>query len=155
MTRSTLVRIGLVIAVVALWLYTRAAHPAWTESLMSTASRWPWAATWWVGGIAAILLVAGAIFMLVPMPSRHSATDDAMGRGCAEAGAVGLGAVALILALAMMFRIRWLIHAIGLGTLVIAVVLILGLITEAIKAMRKRAESRRDASTRAGENHVE
>jgi len=138
MSRSILIRVGLWIALVAFWWYARTHHPAWAESLLFKASRWPWAATWWIGGVAESLIVAAATFMFTPMKSRHSGTDDAMGIGCARMGGYALLAIALILALAMTFRIRWLIHLIGLGTILIAIWVMIGLAYEGIKAARKR-----------------
>jgi hypothetical protein len=136
----------LIIMVVAFWWYARTNHPTWTESLLSKATRWPWTATWWVGGIAEMLLFAAAMFLFMPMKSRHSGTDDAMGLGCARVTAFALGAIALVLALAMIFKVRWLIHAIGLGTIFIATGLMLSLAWEGIQAQRKRIESRRGAA---------
>ena len=138
--RPTLVRALLVIALGACWWYAMTGPDAWARSLLSSGAQWSWKVTWWVGGIGEALLAAGSIFMLMPIGSRHSRADDAMGIGCARAGGAAMAGIALVLALAIVLKIRWLIHLIGLGTIFIAIVLALSLITEAIKAFRKRAK---------------
>jgi hypothetical protein len=83
-------------------------------------------------------MVAAAVFMFTPMKSKHSGTDAAMGIGCARMGGWALLAIALILALAMVLRIRWLIHLIALGTIFIAIWVLLGLAYEALRPLARK-----------------
>ena len=138
MSRSIVTRIGLLIALGAFWWYGWRHHSAWTQSLLSQTSQLPWTATWWVGGVSEGLLLAAAVFMFVPMKTPHRGTDAAMGIGCARMGGYALFAIAFILALAMVLRIRWLIHMISLGTICIAVWLLIGLAYETLRPLARR-----------------
>ena len=92
-------------------------------------------------GIATAILIAIYIALMlwaVYSPWRKHSPDGAMGIGCVLFAAVALGIVELILVAAIYFKIHFLILVIAVCIFGTTIPLVIGLIAEAIKALRKR-----------------
>ncbi len=92
-------------------------------------------------GIATAILIAVYLILLLwtlysPWRSRHP--DDAMAIGCIELTAVALAALEVVFAAAIYFKLHFLIIAIALCTFGPTIPIVIGLIVEAFKALRKR-----------------
>jgi hypothetical protein len=92
-------------------------------------------------GIAtAILLAVYLVILLWTLysPWRSRRPDDAMAIGCIAFTAAGLAVVELVLTAAIYFKLHLLIIAIALCTFGPTIPIVIGLIAEGIKALRKR-----------------
>jgi hypothetical protein len=92
-------------------------------------------------GIATAILIAIYIALMlwtVYSPWRKHSPDDAMGVGCVLCTAAALGIAELILAAAIYFQLHFLILVIAVCIFGPTIPILIGLIAEAIKALRKR-----------------
>jgi hypothetical protein len=143
MRKETVIRVVLVVGLVALWLWLRKAHPEWAGVLTG-----PWGFTdarvyrgGWAAAVVLALYVIGSVRVL--MTTRHHGGPDAtMGVGCSWIIIGGLLFAGVLLAVGMIFRVKFLVAAIGMGTLFTAVPIMYGLIVEGRKAWKKRREVR-------------
>ena len=71
-------------------------------------------------------------------PWRKHSPDDAMGLGCVFFAAAALGIVELILVAAIYFQLHFLILVIAVCIFGSTIPIVIGLIAEGIKALRKR-----------------
>jgi hypothetical protein len=144
MRKDTVIRFVLVVGLVVLWLWLRRAHPEWTRAVLTGA----WGFTdervyrgGWVAAVVLALYVAASVWVL--MKTRHSGGPDAgMGIGCSWIIIAGLLLAGALLAVGMIFRVKFLVVVIGMGTLFTAVPIVYGLIVEGWKAWRKRRAGR-------------
>jgi hypothetical protein len=92
-------------------------------------------------GIATAILIAlyiGLMLWAVYSPWRKHSPDGAMGIGCVLYTAAALGIVELILAAAIYFQLHFLILVIAVCSFGTTIPLVIGLVVEAFKALRKR-----------------
>ena len=130
---------------VAGWWWLRRAHPAWaspfTDRLRNRPSPYDNQAAL-AGAIMLAIFIAACLWGRFS-PRRSRGPDSAMGQGCVEIAAIALAGVGVVLAIAWYFHIPLIIWMIAVATVLIGLQLVLGLIYEGIKALRKRRELRR------------
>jgi len=96
-------------------------------------------AVFWVGFAAEIILVAYCLYLLAGFRGRRWARgDDAIGWGCAWQIFWFFSAMAILLAVGLLFSWRWIIAPIASLVLVMAVWVAAGAIYEGFKARQKR-----------------
>ena len=146
MRKETVIRAVLVVGFITLWLWLRNAHPEWTRGVLTGAWGFTDERVYRGGWIAAVVLALYVIASAwVMKKTRHSGGPDAaMGIGCSWFIIGGLLFAGALLAVGMIFRVKFLVVVIGMGTLFTAVLIVWGLIAEGWKAWRKRRALRKD-----------
>ena len=143
--RSLVLRWIAAVILIAAWWWVRAAHPAWlapfTDRFRNRPTPYDNHAAL-AGAVLLTIFIAACLWGRFS-PWRSRGPDSAMGQGCVEFAAIGLAGVGVVLAIAWYLHIPLIIWMIAAATVLIGVQLCLGLIYEAIKALRKRRALRR------------
>jgi hypothetical protein len=124
------------------WWWIHSVHPQWLPSLKAWALSRPYFSDRAAAITGAALL---AIFFALLMwgrfsPWRRRTMDSAMGEGCVTFAALGVAGLGVVLAVAWFFHIRAIIWLIALMTVLPAIQLLLGLIYEGVKSLRKKRQ---------------
>jgi hypothetical protein len=113
-SKSTMVRIGLLLALAVGWIILRSVRPEWAGLVLKPWVRLSVDYGWWVPAVGGSLLVALMTSLLWPFvfkKNRHA--DDAMGLGCLMITAWGVGAVMLVLVICVTFRVYFVVNVIS------------------------------------------
>lgn len=144
--RSFLLRIALIAAILIPSYVLRATLPNVTRSIGEWAQRLTASSSGWVGITGLILIRIYSLLLLAPAvcPRRVRRADAAMGVGCSAIGAGAVACVGVLLGAGVYFHVNAITMPIGIGAMLVAILLVVSLSYEGLRARRKRAERKRE-----------
>jgi hypothetical protein len=140
-SKSTTMRIGLLLALAVGWIILRSVRPEWAGLALKPWVRLSEDHGWWVpavGGGLLVTLMTGLLWPLLFKKNRHP--EDAMGLGCLMIAAWGVGAVMLALVICVTFRVYFLVNAISFVMMTMAALVLPQLIWALITNRWKRRQ---------------